>query len=335
MPNTELDTVLHVVVGIITDATGRVLISQRLPNSHEAGKWEFPGGKIEKGETAAEALNREMLEELGIHVRESSPWFRVSHSYPSKQVCLDIWRVFSYEGVVVGMEGQPIQWALRDELSHYKFPDANQPIIRALALPPLYAISAIGHLGINTFLKRLEQALEAGLRLVQLREPQLTPQEYSDAAKQVNELCRRYQAKLLLNADISLLSQVPADGVHLTSKRLAECKILPADRNYLVAASCHDENELAKAEELGVDFVVLSPVLPTQSHPGAKNLGWDAFQALCQYSALPVFALGGMMTGHIKTAQARGAQGIAMIGGLWGAEFPGGVVRRIVSESRY
>ncbi len=128
-------------------------------------------------------------------------------------------------------------------------------------------------------------------------------------------LCRERGARLLVNAAPELARRVGADGVHLNSRRLMALERRPG--GLLVAASCHTAGELARASALGLDFAVLSPVLPTPSHPGAEPLGWERFSQMLVLVPLPVYALGGMNEGLIGEARARGAQGVAGISGFW------------------
>lgn len=122
---------LHVAVGVIV-RRDRVLIARRPDNVHKGGLWEFPGGKVEVGETVTQALGRELEEELGIGVSASEALIEISHNYPEKQVLLDVQLVLSFTGDPCGREGQPLQWATVEELADYAFPEANTPIITAL-----------------------------------------------------------------------------------------------------------------------------------------------------------------------------------------------------------
>jgi 8-oxo-dGTP diphosphatase len=177
-PSTVPERPLTVVaVGIIQDSANRILVARRPPTSHQGGKWEFPGGKIQSGEGVPAALARELHEELGVEVRVSCPLRRVVHHYPEKSVLLDVWRVLDYAGEARGREGQPIQWVTRSELKHLQLPDADQPILQALDLPPLYVVSDLSRLGADEFFRRLKEMLGAGARLLQLREPMLPDTE--------------------------------------------------------------------------------------------------------------------------------------------------------------
>lgn len=124
---------VHVAVGVILDKSNRVLISLRHDDAHQGGLWEFPGGKVEAGESVAQALGRELREELGITVAEISPLLEVRHDYGDKTVFLDVYTVRDFAGEARGLEGQPLRWVMASELSEYRFPAANMPITEAVA----------------------------------------------------------------------------------------------------------------------------------------------------------------------------------------------------------
>ena len=122
---------LHVAVGVICNERGEILISRRHESSHQGGLWEFPGGKVEPGESVTEALGRELREELGIEVGALRPLVEVSHDYADKSVLLDVWIVEAFDGEAEGREGQPLRWIEPALLATYEFPAANQPIVQA------------------------------------------------------------------------------------------------------------------------------------------------------------------------------------------------------------
>jgi 8-oxo-dGTP diphosphatase len=310
------DGALHVVAAVLV-RRGTVFITRRPAGSHLAGKWEFPGGKVHAGESALAALRRELHEETGIDVRAAHPFARVHHTYPEKTVFLDVWRVTAWGGAPHGREGQAIQWAPVTDLQPSGFPEADRPVLRRLQLPPLYAVSDAARLGTAEFLRRLDIALAAGLRLVQVREPHLPPEQLAEFAAAVVVRCRARGAKTVVNAEPALARDCGADGVHLNGRRLHALAQRPLHPDMLVGASCHNAAELAQAERIGADFAVLSPVAHTASHPEAEPLGWDRFRLLSAAHALPVYALGGMRLSDLAPAHAAGAQGIALIRGLW------------------
>ena len=306
----------HIVVGVIENTRGEVLIAKRPQHVHQGGLWEFPGGKLEQGETPFAALQRELQEEVDIQAEALSPLIQVPYHYPEKSVLLDVMRVTKFHGEAVGLEGQAIAWVRKARLSDYSFPTANRAIIQALRLPDCYLITG-DFQDKNAFLSKLTTALQRGVRLVQLRANQLNVQEFSELVDVAKPLCQDHQARLLVNAAPEQAIDYDVDGVHLSSKRLMQSSKRPLAEDKLLAASVHNHEELAQAMRIDADFVVIAPVLPTLSHPGATTLGWDGLQKLAQQAAIPVYALGGMTQADISQAQACGAQGIAAIRSLW------------------
>ncbi len=303
-----------VAAAVIERPDGAFLMASRPSGKAYAGWWEFPGGKLEPGETARHALKRELEEELGIRVHTAYPWLTRDYDYEHARVRLHFFRVVDWSGEPHPHEGQAIAWvqAGRPEVSPIL--PANGPVLKGLALPLVYAISAAAELGRARFLARLESALEAGLRLLQLREKTLPYEDLAKLAQEVDARCREYGARLLINGDAALAARIGA-GVHLTAAQLMRLECRP-DLPW-VGASCHDATELARAVALGVDFVVLGPVLPTASHPGAPSLGWARFAELVAGSAVPVYALGGLTRTDLIPARQAGAHGIAMKSGAW------------------
>ncbi len=318
MPSTAVSAPVHVAVGLLLDRD-QVFITRRTANAHQGGKWEFPGGKLGKNEPVAAALRRELHEELGIEVHDAQPWMQVRHRYPDREVLLDVWRVTTWSGTQHGREGQEARWAGVHELPKLDFPEADLPILRRLWLPPLYLIADATRLRREWFLGRLERALKAGARLVQLRGPDRPAREFRTLAIEVAGLCRRHDARLLLNADPSLVEDCGADGVHLNSRRLMALKERPLSPRFFVGASCHDAAELARAAAIDADFAVLGSVARTASHPQVAPLGWERFAELCRGARLPVYAMGGMQPADLAAARQAGARGLAMIRGIWDA----------------
>ncbi len=310
---------LHVAVGLVRDASRRVLIARRARDSHQGGRWEFPGGKVESGEDVRTALRRELHEEVGILPRRMLPLLRIPHAYPDKRVLLDVWEVTSFSGEAAGREGQPVRWVAADGLSAYTFPDANEAIVRAARLPNRYLVTPEPSPGCeDAWVQRLEERLRDGrIRLVQLRAHGLDTPVHDRLASDCLDLCRGYGAELLLNAAPELARELGA-GLHLTAERLRQQGCRPElAPGRLLAASCHNAAGLALARELGVDFCVLGPVQATTSHPGRRPMGLSAFGALIRDLPMPVFALGGMEERHLETARCHRAHGIAAIRGLW------------------
>jgi 8-oxo-dGTP diphosphatase len=138
MPNIAPETIIaarqrvHVAVGVISDGQNKILLARRPAHVHQGGLWEFPGGKVEAGETVQQALCRELLEELAIEVQQCQPLLTVVHDYADKSVLLDVWWVSQFSGIPLGREGQPLCWVAGVELRGLEFPKANQAIIAAV-----------------------------------------------------------------------------------------------------------------------------------------------------------------------------------------------------------
>lgn len=324
---------IHVMVGVIADDAGRILVTRRPDHVHQGGRWEFPGGKLESGESPEQGLARELNEELGIRVRSSRPLIRVHHHYAAtstpllarseaeagagRHVLLDVRRVDLYSGTPEGREGQPLDWLEPDAMDPDVFPAADRPIINALRLPSLFMITGDDPRRTDAFLERVEHALDQGIRLVQLRAHDLDDQTYGRLASAVHAVCDTRRARLLLNREPRQVADVSRHGLHLTARTLMNLTARPGRSHDLIGASCHDAAQLEQAARLGLDYALLSPVKPTATHPGALPLGWRGFADRVEPIPLPVYALGGLGPTDLRDAIAHGAQGIAAIRGLW------------------
>ena len=310
---------IHVVAGVITDARGRYLLNRREGNRDLVGLWEFPGGKREPGESSEQALIRELHEELGVVAQVGPRIIQVPQRYPDKHLVLEVRQITALEGRPRGHEGQAITWVAPEKLHRYSMPPADLPVVAALAQPDRYLITpALGD-DVQAWLAALERAIASGVQRVQLRLPGSDPRREAVLRRAVEQFKRR--AQLLINRDVALADELGV-GVHLGSEQLLGLSQRPSLTG-AVAASCHDREQLQAAQALGCDFVVLGPVRPTASHPGAAVLGWEGFAALRAHCALPIYALGGLDMDDLAAARDHGAQGIAAIAGLW----PGRVVR--------
>lgn len=250
---------IHVAAAVIQDREGRVLLSLRPDHVHQGGLWEFPGGKLESQESIEEGLRRELQEELGIHVQQARPLICIQHDYQDRCVLLDVWQVQAYQGQPQGLEGQALEWVEVSDLSTRPMPAADVPIINAIRLPEFYMITPECD-DRDDFLYQLELALQAGVRLVQLRTKRIERNAYTELSQQVTKLCHRYNARVLLNIPIEWLADCAGDGLHLTSERLMQLQARPVSGQQWLAASCHTREEIDHANQIGVDFIVLSPV---------------------------------------------------------------------------
>ena len=288
---------IHVAAAVIRGVDGQILLAKRPEDKHQGGLWEFPGGKVEVSETVQAALARELEEELGIRPSAARPLIQVRHDYPDKQVLLDVWEVSAFTGEPHGAEGQPLAWVSPRQLGDYEFPAANRSIVAAARLPERYLITPEGLSG-PELLRGIQAALKSGIRLLQLRAPAMFDAQYRDIAVDALGLCAG-KAQLMLKGPLEWLGDFPAAGWHLT------------------AASCHSAQELELATQMGVDFITLSPVQPTQTHPDVQPLGWAQVAELLQGFNQPAYLLGGVTPADVERAWQVGAQGVAGIRAFW------------------
>ena len=314
----------RVVAAVLRDRRGRILLTRRGDGRSFAGSWEFPGGKVEPGESATAALARELHEELGITIATDrlTALIAVPCSHGGKRIVLDVFEVPAWRGRARGREGQALAWTALERLGEYTVPPADLPVVAALRAPSLYLITpepdpaATGDR--SDFLRRFEAALAAGRRRIQLRARALRGEPLALLAARCLARCREVGAELLVNGDVELARELGC-GVHLRADQLLGLGSRPLPPEQPVAASCHDGDELARAEALGLDFAVLGPVRITSSHPGSHPIGWHGFARLREPVSLPVYALGGMGPDDVALARRHGGQGVAGIRAFWPA----------------
>lgn len=306
---------VQVAAAVVLRDDGAVLLAQRPPGKAYAGYWEFPGGKLEPGESPRAALDRELAEELGIVVRRAAPWIVQEFVYPHAHVELNFFRVFAFEGEPVGHDGQAFAWQRPGAFDVAPLLPANTRVMAALALPPVLAITCAAELGEDAFLTRARDAFARGLGMVQVREKDWPVARRDAFVRALLPLARAAGARVVLNGTAEDARRLGLDGVHWTARALADARERPAD--LVVGASCHDAADLARAARLDADYAVLGPVRETRTHPGATPLGWDGFEREIARTRVPVFALGGLAADDLALALERGAQGVAMMRRAW------------------
>jgi 8-oxo-dGTP diphosphatase len=298
---------VEVAAAVIQRADGAFLLAQRPPGKVYAGYWEFPGGKVETEEPAQAALARELHEELGIDVDTVYPWITRVFTYPHATVRLNFFRVVSWRGEPHPREDQAIAWQLPSEAIVEPMLPANAPVLASLGLPHEYAITDTGRWGTSAMLEKLERRLVEGLKLLQVREPGLSVEEYRRFCDEAISLAHRYGCKVLVKSP-----HPRADGLHFTASELMRLNERPGGK--LVAASCHTREELERAMALELDFAVLGPV---KEKTGLAPLGWKRFAEIARGATLPVYAIGGLERTDMEQAWRAGAHGLAMIRGAW------------------
>jgi 8-oxo-dGTP diphosphatase len=302
------------VAAAVIERPGEFLLARRPVGKPYAGYWEFPGGKIEAGESAREALVRELREELGIEVREATPWITRVYAYTHATVRLHFFRVTSWEGEPRPLEDQAIEWqrVLAPEVQPML--PANAPVLAALALPAIMVVSNASVAGIEAWTEALaERAVDERL-LVQLREKGMERMRVQHLLSRTLARVEPFGSRVVVNSDCGHFAQ--CDGVHLTARALMGAQARPAAR--LAGASCHDERELDRAAHLGLDYAVVGPVQATASHPGAAAMGWDRFASLAAGRPMPIYGIGGLARSDLATARRHGAHGVALFSAAFG-----------------
>ena len=300
--------IIEVVVGIIRNENKEILIAKRQKDQFMPNYWELPGGKIEVGEDSFSALSRELHEEIGITVKDCSLIHKICHHYLDKTVNLSIYNIKDFLGMPLGKEGQEIAWSSIDQFNNYKLLPTMWKIIHKISLPNSYWITPDEHQTEYT-INECRKHLISGTKLIQLRSKTILDSTYIE---NIYKLCKEYKARLILNTPNKTYRET-CDGWHLTSSELLSLKERPCDDRKLLGASTHNKLETAHAEKISADYISLSPVQSTPSHPDAKTLGWDRSSNIIDQCNLPLFLLGGMNKELVGKALNIGAQGIAGI----------------------
>lgn len=306
---------VHVVAAVIRRDDGCILIARRPAHVHQGGLWEFPGGKVEAGESVTDALSRELNEELGIVPRIFRPLIRIPHRYPDKSVLLDVWLVSAFSGEPSGREGQPVVWCAADALCQYDFPAANAPILGAARLPSRIWITP-ENLADRLLLEALGRVLDQGISMVHLRAPGLDEGAFCRRALLLQASMVPYGARLILGGHAHRVDELGGQGVHVPARDLATLQERPVTKGLWFGASCHNAGELSLAVQVGADYAYLSPVRHTLTHPGQASLGWARFRQLVEPVPIPVYGLGGLSGADLGDAWDNGAQGVAAIRGF-------------------
>lgn len=182
-----------------------------------------------------------------------------------------------------------------------------------------YAITG-GFVSLEDLVNKTEAILNKGIKIIQLRSKS-NKETYLEEAQAILPLIEHYQAQLLLNTDLATWQQInqisSKVGLHLASDKAAEFTSRMIPQSIPLSMSVHNIEQLEQATKLQADVVLLSPVLPTKSHPELEALGWDKAQELKEQVSMPVFALGGVNSSHLEIARRYGFVGIAGIGAFW------------------
>lgn len=292
-----------------------MLIAKRPSHLDQGGLWEFPGGKREPGESNAQALVRELHEELDVMADLALPMMQITHEYSEKIVTLDFFEIPKWHGDPAGKEGQLISWVAKNQLEEYTFPAANNIVLRALKLSRIVLVTPIVDDPIK-FSDGLEQCLATSKIAVQLTRPDLSIAQYRSLSQSIYELCEKYCARLILDTSPEILpeiwSDLPNAGLHLNNARLIECTERPITKGRTLTAACHNLDELEQAELLDVDAAILTPIKAIKGPRALMALGWREAAEICDRATIPVFAHGGLQANDFPQAVVTGCYGMAL-----------------------
>ncbi|MDC0127181.1 Nudix family hydrolase [Methylophilaceae bacterium] len=306
---------VNVSVAVLINNNRQVLLGQRPHPKSWEGWWEFPGGKIEKGETSVDALYREIDEEIGVKITQFKKWVIRKYSHGGNDITLHFFKVYGWEGEVTSKENQKLVWTHLQNPNVSPILPANLFIQKAFDLPKYYAITNLSETSKKVFFNQLQNRISNGLKMIQVREKNISFDEFKIFSNEVIKICKPKGVKVIINSDVNLAYEIKADGVHLRSKDLISIKKIP--KNLIVSASCHTQEEIYIAEKLNINFLVLSAIKKTLSHPDIKPIGWDEFEKIVNRVNTPIYALGGLGVNDYSVALENGAIGIASQRSIW------------------
>jgi 8-oxo-dGTP diphosphatase len=303
--------VIGVAVAVVRSEAGHVLLAERTARQISAGFWEFPGGKIDPGESPQEAALRELAEEVGISGEQPRPWIVYEHQFPTKRVRLHVFTIGMWSGTPHGREGQRIAWvdpalpALGPVLA------SNRRLLAALALPAVVAFTPCGDARrAQAFSAALPAIFRAGTRAVVIRERHLPPDQRIAFARRVHEIAQLHGVRTFMGGSALEARRAGIASVHSDGREL--WRLVQRPPAELWGVDCRDAADVERAQRLGADFATIGPVVADPTCAGLAAIGWDAFGELTRRIAIPVYAYGGIGTDALAPARRAGAIGVAV-----------------------
>lgn len=294
---------VHVAIGLILHQS-RVLVGWRHADQHQGNRDEFPGGKVEAGESAHAACRREVYEEVGIDIADWHVFDRIEHQYPDLDLCLEIfYTTLNAEECVQINPGWT--WKTRTELTQLRFPKANQAILQRLYWPQ--------YMKISTQLDELNHLAEDCALYWRIDPAQMCSEDLA----RLNAASPEQGQALIVNIELwQQLNATQRDlvgSIHLKQHQLMQFNRAELPQGKRCIAACHDLSAVLHAQAIGVEALIISPVLPTATHSEQQGIGWDGFAQLAQHSQVPVYALGGLGPEDLSCVQQHAGYGVAGI----------------------
>jgi 8-oxo-dGTP diphosphatase len=286
---------IKAVVGVLRNDKQQILIAKRQAHQFMGGFWELPGGKIE-------------AEELGVTATELTLHQTMVYDYPQRRVELCIYNITQYRNTPQGMEGQELAWSDISDLSSFNLLPTMKAFIHSITLPTKYWITPSSNHQTDSWMSKFDEKMTQDINLIQLRSKNKLDVDFIE---DLNNKCKQHNIKLLLNTVDKSFDETHCDGWHMTTNEMLGLERRPCSEDKLLSASTHSLNEALIAQDLGVDFVVISPVQATKTHPDTIPIGWGTAQEVVNKLNIPVYFLGGMSLDDLDKALKVGAQGIA------------------------
>jgi 8-oxo-dGTP diphosphatase len=300
--------IIRAVVGVLRNESGQILIAKRQNHQFMAGFWELPGGKIECNESTEQTIIRELNEELGVKVNTLSLHQTMQHTYADRMVELCIYNIDQYQNIPLGIEGQQIAWVSIQDLRNYQLLPTMKAFINSITLPNKYWITPSSNHQSEGWMEKFDEKMTQDISLIQLRSKITIDVDF---IAELHDKCKQHSIKLLINTIDKSFDEPHCDGWHITTGEMSKLNKRPCDEDKLLGASTHNLEEALKAQEIGADFVVISPVQATQTHPDTIPIGWEKAKEVVDKLNIPVYFLGGMGSDDLDGTLKLGAQGIA------------------------
>ena len=293
-------------IGIIKESD-KYLFSQRSKKPF-LDYFEFPGGKLEPNESSDQAIDREISEELGVRIVDKIKIGSLVHLYNNLKIKIHIYKINSYEGNILSREQQKLLY-LNPLDSYHNFIESTYRIINYISLPRYLHI--ISDKKSNPY--SINRTRKYFNNMIRLRSSGLSEDSYISQAKKIFETSSNKNAKLILDLKyIRSCQDIRYSGIHYTSNEINDIRTnIRIDKNITYSASCHNLKEIHIANQLNLDFILLSPVLSFKNDN--PPLGWTDFKLLSKEANMPVFALGGISKDDLKTCMANNGYGISGI----------------------